>query len=215
MYNMSNVGIQVIYIPCSWQTSYFQFSSLIMMWHWFSGHVSFTLPENFSMRMAAVSAKQPGMGNCTGRADNTKENIKQEYMLIQEYCTPIICPNSFTRSVKSGQEPSRARLWSYCQTSPNPPLQLCLRHCQPSQRNIPSYNCLPGCFSPSSLPGCPSPGAWLLLLPSAGRPLVRRPGARCHQLGAGYQQEPSQGCRAAVVGHQACDSPAGHSAAVT
>ena len=42
------------------------------MWHCFSGHVSFTLPGNFCMRMAAVSAQQPGIGNCTGRADNTQ-----------------------------------------------------------------------------------------------------------------------------------------------
>ena len=38
--------------------------------------------------MAAVSAQQPAMGNCTGRADNTQENIKQEDLLIQEYCIP-------------------------------------------------------------------------------------------------------------------------------
>ena len=38
--------------------------------------------------MAAVSAQQPGMGNCTGRADNTKENTNQEDLLIQEYCIP-------------------------------------------------------------------------------------------------------------------------------
>ena len=56
------------------------------MWHWFSGHVSFTLPGNFCM--AAVSTKQPVMGNCTGRADNTQENINQEDWMIQEYCIP-------------------------------------------------------------------------------------------------------------------------------
>jgi hypothetical protein len=39
------------------------------------------------MRMAAVSGQQPGMGNCcTGRADNTQDNIKQQDLLIQEYC---------------------------------------------------------------------------------------------------------------------------------
>ena len=40
----------------------FQFSSLFMMWPWFSGHFSFTLPGNFS-------AQQPGMGKYTGRAE--------------------------------------------------------------------------------------------------------------------------------------------------
>ena len=41
------------------------------------------------MRMAAVSAQQPVMGNeCTGRADNTQGNTKQEDLLIQEYCIP-------------------------------------------------------------------------------------------------------------------------------
>ena len=38
------------------------------------------------MRMAAVSAQQPSMGNCAGRADNIKENTNQEDLLIQEYC---------------------------------------------------------------------------------------------------------------------------------
>ena len=40
------------------------------------------------MRMAAVIAQQPGMGNCTGRADNTQKNTNQEDLLIQEYCIP-------------------------------------------------------------------------------------------------------------------------------
>ena len=36
--------------------------------------------------MAGLSAQQPGMGNCTGRADNTEVNNEQEVLLIQEYC---------------------------------------------------------------------------------------------------------------------------------
>ena len=72
----------------------------------------------------------------------------------------------------------------YCQTSSKPPLPKPWR-CRLFQRILPSPSCLPGCFSPSSLPGCPSPGARPPLLPAAGRPLVRRPGARCHPLGAG------------------------------
>ena len=39
-----------------------------------------------AMGMVAVSAQQPGMGNCTGKEDNTQENTKQEDLLIQEYC---------------------------------------------------------------------------------------------------------------------------------
>ena len=49
---------------------------------------SFTLPGNFCMIIAAVSSQQPGMGNCTDRADNIEENTKQEDLLIQEYCIP-------------------------------------------------------------------------------------------------------------------------------
>ena len=44
------------------------------------------LHGNFFIRMAAVSAQQPGMGNHTGMADNTQENTEQEVILIQEYC---------------------------------------------------------------------------------------------------------------------------------
>ena len=65
------------------------------MWNWFSGHVSFKLPGNFCMRMAAVSAKQSGMGNWTGRADNTQENTNQEDLLIQEYYIPTKMSNLF------------------------------------------------------------------------------------------------------------------------
>ena len=49
------------------------------------------------MRMAAVSAQQPGMANCTGRADNTKENTNQEDLLIQEYCIPAKMSKLFFR----------------------------------------------------------------------------------------------------------------------
>ena len=44
---------------------------------------------NFCKRMAAMSGKQLGIGKCTGRTDNTQENTKQEYLLLQEYCIPV------------------------------------------------------------------------------------------------------------------------------
>ena len=79
---------RLIYITCSWQV----FIIPILQ----SPHdvalifrtVSFTLPGKFCMRMEAVSTQQPGMGNCTGRADKTQENTKQEDLLIQKYCIP-------------------------------------------------------------------------------------------------------------------------------
>ena len=86
---------------------------------------------------------------------------------------PSICPSSSPWGVKSGQGPTRASIWSYCQTSSKPILPLCPRRCQTSQRILPSPRLLPGCFSPSSLPGCPSPKARPPLLPAAGRPLLR------------------------------------------
>jgi hypothetical protein len=74
--------------PLAGRSLCFQFSSLLIMWHWFYEHVNFTLSGNFCIRMAAVRAQQPGMGNCTGRADNIKVNTNQEDLLIQEYCIP-------------------------------------------------------------------------------------------------------------------------------
>ena len=47
--------------------------------------------------MAAVSAQHPGIGNCTGRADNTQENIKQWDILLQEYCIPAWMSKLFLR----------------------------------------------------------------------------------------------------------------------
>ena len=40
--------------------------------------------------MAAVSAQQTGMGDCTGRADITQENTEQGVILKQEYCERAI-----------------------------------------------------------------------------------------------------------------------------
>ena len=155
------------------------------MWHWFSGHVSFTLPGNFCMGIAAVRAKLPAWAIALAGQTTPRTIQKKKIYLCRNTVPPLRCPSSSTQSVESGQEPSRASIWRYCQTSPKPPLSLCPRHCQPSQRILPSPKCLPGCFSPSSLPGCPSPGARLPLLPAAGRHLVWRPGARFHPLGAG------------------------------
>ena len=45
--------------------------------------------------MTAMSGKQLGMGNFTGRTDNTQENTKQEDLLIQEYCIPAKMSNLF------------------------------------------------------------------------------------------------------------------------
>ena len=64
-------------------SSCFQYSSLLLMRDWFSGHVSFTLPGNFCIQMAAVSAQQPGMGthhNCHRQGlligtENSKDRI--------------------------------------------------------------------------------------------------------------------------------------------
>ena len=73
------------------------------MWHWFSGHVSFTLPGNFCMRMAAVSTQQLGMGNCcTGRADNTQDNTKQQWW-----------PGSRTGAAREGAGAEAAREATY------------------------------------------------------------------------------------------------------
>ena len=44
------------------------------------------------MRMAAVSTKQPGMGNCTGRADNTQVNTNQEDCLIPTNMSKFFLP---------------------------------------------------------------------------------------------------------------------------
>ena len=122
-----HVVIQLIHITCSW--------------HWFSGHISFTLSGNFYIRMAAVSAQQPGMGNCTDRACNIKDNTNQEDLLIHEFCIRTKMSKLF---LLSGQGPSCASIWSYCQTSSKPPLQLCPRRCQLSPKILPSPSCLPG-----------------------------------------------------------------------
>ena len=41
-----------------------------------------------------------GMGNCTGRADNTQENTKYEDFLIQEYCIPAKMSKLFHRKCR-------------------------------------------------------------------------------------------------------------------
>ena len=185
---------------------------------------------------------------------HTQEKTKQEDLLIQKYCIPPRYPSSSSWGVKSGQVPSRASIWSYCQTFSKPPLPLCPQRCQPSQRVLPSPSCLPGCFIPRSLSGCPSHGArqsvannvsdeqiktWILfskdilykyeyeyyswhlgskiwirilfvrnihsgarpsLLPAAGQPLLRRPGAHCHPLESSHCQEPGPGTSPGVQG---------------
>ena len=144
------------------------------------------------MRMAAVRAQQPGMGNCTGTADNTQETTKQEDLLIQECCIPAKMSKLFL---------PRCQKW--LRAFPCKYLKLLLNllkassstvssACQPSQRILPSLSYLPGCFSPSSLSGCRSPGAWPPLLPAAGRPLVRRPAACCRPRGNGHRQAEMQ-----------------------
>ena len=143
--------------------------------------------------MAVVSAKQPGMGNCTGRADNTQENTKQEVVLIQEYCIPAKMSKLFHPKCKKWPRAFLCKYLKLLSNLPKASSSTVFWHCQPSQINLLSSNCLPGCFSPSSLPGCPSPGTRLPLLPAAGRPLVWQPGARCHPIGAGHHQEPGPG----------------------
>ena len=181
---MANVVTQVIYITCSWRVFVF---SILQSPHYVAliFRTCQLQTKNFCIRMAAVSAQHPGMGSCTGRADNTKEIPIKKIDWYRITVSPPRCPSFSFWGVKSGQEPSCASNWSYYQTSSNPPLQLCPQRCQPLPIILPSPSCLPACFSPSSLPGCPSPGARPPLLPSTGQPQVSR-----HPLGAGHRQEP-------------------------
>ena len=131
----------------------------------------------------------------------TRKMPNKKIYWFKNTVSPLRCPSSSTQSVESGQEPSHASIWSYCQTSSKPPLPLFPWHYKPSLRILPSPGCLPGCFSPSSLPGCPSLWARPPLLPAAGRPLVWRPGPCCHPLGAGHCQEPRPGTSPGMQGY--------------
>ena len=199
-----NVVIQVIYITCitvyysvADRSLCFQFSSLLMMWHWFSGHVSLTLPGNFCMRMAAMRGKQPGMVNCTGRADNTKENTKQEDLLIQEYCILVNMSKLFLSRCRKWP---RAFLCKYLKLLSN-----LLKDWSSKASALPAIPKNP--FQPQLPPWLLQPQLppWVPqsqppLLPAAGRPLLRRPGTRCHPLGAIHCQKPGPGNSPGVQG---------------
>ena len=65
--------------PWSPRSSCLQYSFLLLIWNGIFGHVGFTLPGNYCIRMAAASPQQPGMANhptcrrgthCTGTWEN-------------------------------------------------------------------------------------------------------------------------------------------------